>query len=564
MLNMDGSKVLDGNGQPIETYSIDDIMSYAGAWTGFEMRDKRGGASASTRHGERSLDPLYINPETRDHFPKSNLYDGFIGDQVALCNDLPDKAFLRKGATFVLLGSDPTPMMLSSDLALEANPDRPKMELLPSSPLFTRLCSQDSNGDCTFPAKVILEDNLLYDEAAKLGIEYKVDTLRTVEMKVGMSHPIYYEYIRQPCVEHSFYSNAKKVIRGQVHEDAVQDNVMCADPTLPVATSMCLESASEQSVEGAVHCSYVGERMTYDSAIETCAANGLELGEPWLFTKWSKSGPCAQGSSSSSFLDFRSWTNSACQVKVKVSFDEGKVAIVHSPPPDHAGMTNVEPSVSDASLNFFKTPWTNGHIPSLNDCLVMPSCYVHSDESCICDTEVAVNGVFASSSEISSIADLQAALHIGAADPQSFDSGYFINIGSCGIDGLIVYSTAGDCMNFDSETVFSFEWKSKPLFLKNTKSDVYISGSDFGFRNPVQFISVVQTEARDSKYDKHCENCGSFSMHPKLILTYAPVILSYSVSRNRRSNRRSFLPPVSPTIPCNEACSTLWTFKCKS
>jgi hypothetical protein len=75
--------------------------------------------------------------------------------------------------------------MHSSDVAIEKDPDRPMMELLPSSPLFAKLCSQDNNGDCTFPSKVVLEDNLFYDEAAKLGAEYKVDTLRTVHMKIG-------------------------------------------------------------------------------------------------------------------------------------------------------------------------------------------------------------------------------------------------------------------------------------------------------------------------------------------------------------------------------------------
>lgn len=497
-LNMDGSRVLDEDGNPVETYTIDDIMSYASAWTGFEEHNGRGGASAANRHKERSLDPLRINPETRDHFPKSDLYGGFIGDQVALCNDLPDKAFLRKGATYKILGSNPIPVMQSSDVALEMDPDRPKMELLPTSPLFVKLCSQDSNGDCTFPSQVVLEDNFFYDEAAKLGVEYKVDTLRTVQMKIGLSHPIYYEYIRQPCVEHSFYSDAKKAIRGQINGDAVQDNVMCADPTLPVATSMCLEPGSEQSVDGTVHCNYVGERMTYDSAVATCAAKGLELGEPYLFrgTPY-ESGPCAKGSS----FDFRSWTNSTCQVKVKVSFESGKVAIVHSPSLDHGGMANVEPSVSEASLNFFKAAWTDDLFPSLNDCLSIASCYVHEEESCICDTEVAINDVFTSSSEISSIADLKTALHIGAADPQSFEDGIFTNIGSCEIDGLAVYSKAGDCSNFDSDTIFSFEWKSKPFFLKNIKSEVYISASDFVFMNPVQFTSVVQPEARDSKYD---------------------------------------------------------------
>src|SRR6056300_1301339 len=70
----------------------------------------------SNRHpGETSLDPMYINPETRDNFPKSNLFNCYIGDQVALCNELPERAFLRKGAVYKLLGSDPTPMFHSSD-----------------------------------------------------------------------------------------------------------------------------------------------------------------------------------------------------------------------------------------------------------------------------------------------------------------------------------------------------------------------------------------------------------------------------------------------------------------
>ena len=43
---MDGSQVLDDDGIPIETYTIDDIMSFAAVWTGFEKRKERGGASA--------------------------------------------------------------------------------------------------------------------------------------------------------------------------------------------------------------------------------------------------------------------------------------------------------------------------------------------------------------------------------------------------------------------------------------------------------------------------------------------------------------------------------------
>ena len=494
-LNMDGSQVLDEEGKAIETYTIDDIMSYASAWTGFQEREARGGVAASSRGSEHSLDPLYINPDTRDLFPKSNLHNGFIGDQVVLCQDLPQKAFLRKGATYKILGSDPTPTMLSSDAALENDSDRPIMELLPSSPLFAKLCSRNSDGDCTFSSNIILEENLFYDDAAKLGIEYKVDTLRTVQMKIGLSHPIYYEYIQQPCVEYSFYSDAKNVFRGQIHGEAVQDNVMCADPTLPVATSMCLVPGSEQSASSVVQCTYSGERMTYGSAVDACEENGLKQGTPYLFKKQS-AGPCVRGSS----LDFRSWTESPCQVKVKVSLEAGNIAIVHSPSFDHGGMKNVETSVGEASRNSFKTPWT-GNSPSLNDCLSIAACNVYDEEYCICDTEIATNNVYTSSSEISSIADLKYTLHVGAADPMSFDDGYYTNLGNCGIDGLLVYSssTSGDCSSFSTDTVFSFEWKSKQLFLKNVKSEVYILGSDFAFRNPVQFNSLVQPEVRDSK-----------------------------------------------------------------
>jgi len=47
-------------------------------------------------------------------------------------------------------------------------------------------------------------DNLFYDAVAQSGAEHAVDTIRTVKFKVG-STTIWYEYIKQPCVEHAFY-----------------------------------------------------------------------------------------------------------------------------------------------------------------------------------------------------------------------------------------------------------------------------------------------------------------------------------------------------------------------
>ena len=78
-LNMDGNgtKALDENGSPVETYRIEDILSYARAWTGFKAsNNKRAGTSTSGRRGDDTLDPMTIEEQERDLFPKSDLDQG--------------------------------------------------------------------------------------------------------------------------------------------------------------------------------------------------------------------------------------------------------------------------------------------------------------------------------------------------------------------------------------------------------------------------------------------------------------------------------------------------------
>ena len=77
-LNMDGS-IVQENGNPVDTYSIDDIVSYARAWTGFVERVERGGAATSGEGArDTTLDPMRIEITKRDEFPKNNLLSGFI------------------------------------------------------------------------------------------------------------------------------------------------------------------------------------------------------------------------------------------------------------------------------------------------------------------------------------------------------------------------------------------------------------------------------------------------------------------------------------------------------
>ena len=157
---------------------------------------------------------MKINSGNRDLFPKTDLIGGYIGDRVALCEELPPKHFLAKGAVYMSLGSKPKPQQHHDYPDWYKRADMARLEVLPNSPLYTKLCAIDSNGDCTLPTKVVLEENLVYDGIARMGAEYQVDTVRTVELKVGLDKPIYYEYIRQPCVELAFYEGGKKQSKG--------------------------------------------------------------------------------------------------------------------------------------------------------------------------------------------------------------------------------------------------------------------------------------------------------------------------------------------------------------
>ncbi len=501
-LNMDGTKVVDENGSPVETYRIEDIMSYARAWTGFVGNYKRGGTSTSDRRGDDTLDPMRIDTRARDLFPKSDLNQGFIGDRSApLCSDLPSGHALRKGATWKLLGSSPEPR-LQEDRDDWGPELKRSLELDPASPLFNKLCNPTSNGECTFQATVVLDENLSYDPTSEMT-EQTVDTIRTVQLKSpGFVTPIYYEYKRQACVEYSFFSNGQKLV--QAEQNPGQPNPsMCGDPRLAIATPMCCSSAGL----GHFYCNYQGERMSFASAQHMCESYGEEICQTGTVSEESV---CGSGATS---RPFRSWSSGGCEVQAKVDFSSGDVAIVHNPGPHTSGQVLVEAMVDKDTLNFFKVKWDETP-PSVNDCLASESCIVH-ENSCICSTEVSDHQVFLSTDEVSSVGDVFEKLQTGAVDPLTFDDGLYISLGSCNIPGVTVYSkSGGECSSLDGGAVFALKVKSKQYFLKNSISKVHLTGSSFSFRNPVQYNSLADPEYRDALYESD-ETIDSLFYHPR-------------------------------------------------
>ncbi len=62
-LNLDGSKKLDENSEPLLTYDSDDIMSFARAWTGFRRQNNRGNVEGARGSAATKMDPLTIQTD---------------------------------------------------------------------------------------------------------------------------------------------------------------------------------------------------------------------------------------------------------------------------------------------------------------------------------------------------------------------------------------------------------------------------------------------------------------------------------------------------------------------
>jgi len=214
-VNMNGTILLDKNRYPIKTYDSKDIESFARAWTGFTAQPYRGNVEDATSRWSK-VDPMIISDiRFRDLFPKRGLDGKYVGDRYPLCEDIPEKAFLRRGAKYKLLGSNPQPKWQKHNAIDLNNPSAKHFALDITSGLYQKLKCQEVEGECVYEPVVVLDEHLNC-----FGNECSVDTVRTVQLP----GPIFYEYIRMPCVTLSFYENAKKLSAGS------QDDVnMCGE-----------------------------------------------------------------------------------------------------------------------------------------------------------------------------------------------------------------------------------------------------------------------------------------------------------------------------------------------
>lgn len=472
--------------------------------------------------------------------PKLGLDGKYVGDGVPLCSDLPDNHFLKKGATYILLGSLPSPRF-HSDPPEWAGDDAVKRLSLPSdSALFRKLCNAAaSGGGCRYEAKIVLEEDYPCS-----GIECNVDGPRVLEVGDG----IYYEYLRLPCSYQTFFANGKS-LRSRF------DVYTCGDPRTETGVVGCCSSQSDKFWDN--FSLFDGERVTYKKALSRCTERSLDL-------CFKPQYQCSEGCDRQ--IDF--WSTAPCSLSVKLAVD-GTVALVHEVTPDlQTNKENVINWVGEDTKTFFRVPWLAGSSPSgrLSDydemCESLGCTRDEFDNLCLCRAEVEEKIGFESPPTAEQILE---EMYYGTFSPYDYWGDHDIrDLGN----GVKLHSIGKNAYQKDS--VFEvLDENGLARFRKNLRSTVHLGSNDryrLSFRNPTHMIATNDVEERDAHYEIETSLDHYFvSFSCAIMYHWFPLLLSdkhdhscfrnVSVSSKYSTFRRnSFCPAVRDIESITEIC----------
>ena len=507
LLNRDGTPVLDAAGAHIQTYTNDDIMDFSRAWTGFDLQPPRGNIEHHAGdNADNIIDPMVIKPGWRDPFPKMNLFSTYIGDGYPLCVDLPSRGFLRRGARFRLIGYADTPVWTKQPGTVMQTPGR--FALDPASSLYAAL------------ANVTSADAVLNASLPCFGAECRVETLDVINVTLADGATVYYEYIEQPCVGLAFFDHGKVV-----HETMGEGEQLCADPqTLSGGVSCC--SGYEETGRGM--CEYFGETNAFESAKVRCDAAsrpGAHLAMCEHKINWH---------STCGFSAIFTWLDAPCDVRVQVH-PTGWVNLVHTP-------TSVS-HFDVGNRNHFRVRWDKGQYPTpAGGC---GGCTTHGD-ACICNVTAVMTPVFTDAAQVPlQASDIDLALPIGSASPDTFDEGAYVKCTSgwcAALAGAEVWLSASSGV-LDADTIFKVTRNgTSAVHLRNKVSTVHVgsfgtagsgSGAPWAFRNAPHFMSFLPTHksVRDAEYETEA-TLDHYVTHP----TTPPFLAYRLIQRLTASN----------------------------
>jgi hypothetical protein len=493
LLHDNGTVVVDASGDAVTSYDIADVQTLARAWTGFAVARPRGniemlfGTTTSNY-----VDPTRIISTYRDQFPKRVPSGGFLGDGYPICSELPPRAFLQPGATYRYLGTSAVPEKTNSYYS-DSTESRTVNLNASTSALAAVLCRSGggvAGAACIFKSELVLTSPLICD-----GQECLVDEARVVRVvDVAGNLTVFYEYVRLPCVELSYFANAQLITSRFGTTRSYNPRQLCANPLTPAAQVTCCSNTST-SLTATCQVEYTGERTTSATAAQRCSAFGQR---PCNFT-WTRAGSPACSRSSEGY--FWQPATRPCTLQVQVSND---------------GMINQVDSIPDVStssrfdvdaLDKFRVVWDNDSFPTVANGGCSGACAVVGS-TCLCNISVVTTAVFMNTSSLPSRSQVMSELSVGAVDPALFPSGTFTRCttAACTADPAVTIYTRGINSTIDVETVFRVTpglGSSTPLFFRNVRSTVQlVDGTQaFGFRNPPSFHSRFEKTARDAEHE---------------------------------------------------------------
>ena len=505
-LNLDGTRVKGASGAALPTYTNENIFEFAKVWTGFQRANGRG--NIENRDGPESrnnLDPMIIRTDRRDPFPKLNLYGGYLGDRYPLCEDFPAKQFLRLGATYRYLGNSFTPELQESVDDDEVH----HIVLSDSSRLLAELCNASPSppGDCNYASEVVLDANL-----DCFGQECELDTVRVVALEMPGKEPVFFEYVRPPCVNLQFFQGHPVSNRWRSWD------IYCANANSHAAQGPC---CPENSGRATLACEYTFERVAHATAAARCNASELSICDFW------GTYPPFCGSR------MRYWSAGTCTVRAQVD-SRGKVLAVHTMP-DERSSNGRRLEVQEDNMELV-TPvsWSAAGYPAAaSGCGGV--CEVRN-ETCLCNATRTRQPVFGDFEELQSPAHVLRNLFVGAPNPSSFDASTYERCSSAActaIDGVAVHLHRTSSGDLDERAIIEVTdpMSRKGVFLYNVAETVLIGDGRFEFRNPVTFHELFEVTARDS----HNEMDALFD-HLVYHNTTAPFVAKFLIQKFTTSN----------------------------
>jgi Protein of unknown function (DUF1800) len=407
----------------------------------------------------------------------------YIGDGYPLCVDLPSRPFLKKGATFRLLGSRKSSQLLLDPKVTVSGVPLERIRIDAESNLRTKLCESGrqenvDEGGCYPAVTVVLDQDL-----DCTGVECDLEDLRSFEVNDG----IWYEYVRQPCVQYSFFNNPQTV----KHRHPATSG-MCADPSTLSASVVCCDGSSTRL--GTREEYFAGERFTFKTAEERCKA----LNKDVCIDSFPSHDDC-ENIAGCHNQNYWYWSSSSCAQFVRINRD-GLVSMVHRP---EAEAVLPDPQVNETSPNFFQVDWiSSDRIISFLDDFVASceayGCEIMGDDTCKCmvpsysvEDQVIYNNLLG----LTSAHDVLASAKTGS--PRPTGEGERIDLK----DGYLIKYPANDALS--ENTVFEIvNSNGQTHFRKNVISIAGLGDEGLlAFRNPVSFYLLSDPHLRDAQYE---------------------------------------------------------------